>query len=50
MFIIIVIDTNKLKMKCNLVFTHPDSSAAESSLSARIEGEEGEFYINQLLK
>ena len=26
-----------------LMFTHPDSSSAESSLSSRREGEEGEF-------
>ncbi len=26
-----------------MFFTHPDSAAAESSLSSRREGEEGEF-------
>jgi len=31
-----------LKMKSFKFFTHPDSSAAESSLSKRREGEEGE--------
>lgn len=32
-----------LKMSNFLLFTHPDSSSAESSLSSRREGEEGEL-------
>jgi hypothetical protein len=32
-------------MKVFLFFTHPDSSAAESSLSASGEGEEGESIL-----
>lgn len=33
---------NRLKMNVFLFFTHPDSSAAVSSLSTSREGEEGE--------
>jgi len=32
-------------MNCYITFTHPDSSADESSLSTRREGEEGESFI-----
>ncbi len=33
---------NSLKINSLVFFTHPDSSSAESSLSSRREGEEGE--------
>ena len=34
-------------MNSFLFFTHPDSSAAESSLSTRREGEEGELIYER---
>jgi len=37
-------------MKCFIFFTYPDSSAVESSLSTRREGEEGEFFIIKFTK
>jgi len=42
------IKNSSLKMTSFIFFTHPDSSADESSLSTRREGEEGESIFSKI--